>query len=94
MTHSRAHPSLARLAGQLAFALALVALVGRVIQLAGEPLPMSAIGHAGTLLPPFHETADRVPSRPLAPAVPRIRYPVTLRGQSGDRIGVEDDPAR
>jgi Cytochrome c554 and c-prime len=44
------------------------------------------------LLPPYRPTADRQPTRPAEAAVPRIRYPITLRpaaartqpGSSGD----------
>src|SRR5262249_14601681 len=34
------------------------------------------------LLPPYRETVHRVPNPPLEPAIPRIRYPISVRAEA------------
>lgn len=43
------------------------------------------------LLPPYRLTSERVPLKPLEPAVPRIRYPVALRPTSQDTLARGDE---
>ncbi len=102
MTNLRAKTSAARVLVHGAFALALLALSARVIQLAREPegvrCQVSGVSDSKPtpvprLLPPYRQTADRVPSAPPDPAVPRIRYPVALRIASLPKDAATASPA-
>ena len=51
---------------------------------ASDPQKVDAV------LPPYLQTVHRVPTTPIEPAIPRIRYPVAVHSSSDERVERDD----